>query len=151
MFFFHIYSIIVRLTQVLSSTKKILIVVLLTFGYTLLMAKILLAEDDLFLRDIYTEILTGEGFDLSVAVDGDEALKKLLKGQWDLVLLDVVMPKMTGIEILEYIKSKKADKRYAKHILLMTNSDEIRGIKEVKDLLDEILLKSSFTPGELIA
>ena len=55
------------------------------------MAKILLAEDDLFIRDIYSEVLKDEKYDLRIAVDGEDTLQKLKQGGWDIVLLDVMM------------------------------------------------------------
>ncbi|HWY78948.1 MAG TPA: response regulator [Candidatus Sulfotelmatobacter sp.] len=113
------------------------------------MATILLAEDDLFLRDIYTEVLSNEGFIVSVAIDGEEVLQKLKQGSWDLVLMDVVMPKMSGIEVLKKIANEPPQK-YAHHIVLMTNSDDIKSFDEVRDITDGYILKSSFTPGELV-
>jgi len=115
------------------------------------MAKILLAEDDLFLRDIYTEVLSNEEFEVTVAIDGEEALKYLLQGNWDIVLLDVVMPKMTGIQVLEHVKSQaKQNQVYAKHIVFMTNTDELKDAEGVKDMTDGYILKSSFTPDQLL-
>jgi len=113
------------------------------------MAKILLAEDDLFLRDIYLEILADEGFDVTAAVDGSEALSKILEGGWDLVLLDVVMPKVTGIEVLQKIKDQ-SPKSLAKHIVLMTNSEEAKDVAEVVDMTDGFMLKSEFTPDKFV-
>ena len=113
------------------------------------MIRILLAEDDLFLRDIYTEILQDEGFAVTIAVDGEEALKKIKKAGWDLVLLDMLMPKLSGIDVLRMIKKEKLE-ACAKHVVIMTNSDEKKGIEDVLGMVDGYLLKSSFTPGELI-
>jgi CheY-like chemotaxis protein len=111
------------------------------------MAKVLLAEDDLFLRDIYTEALRGEKYSLSVAADGEEALGKIAEGGWDLVLLDIVMPKMTGIEVLKKLKNPHL---LARHIVFTTNSEESNELDEVKGLFDDYILKSSLTPGQLL-
>src|SRR6266480_5408596 len=94
------------------------------------MAKILLAEDNLFLRDIYTEILNSEGFSISVAVDGAEALQKISLGGWDLVLLDILMPKMSGIEVLNQLKNQNPH-TFAKRSVFMTNNDESNELKGV--------------------
>ena len=114
------------------------------------MKKILLAEDDLFLRDIYVETLHDAGFDITAAADGQEALDHLKKGGWDLVLLDVVMPKLSGIDVLKKLKDKKPH-TLAHHIVFMTNSDEKSELKEVEDMIDGFLLKSAFTPDLLVA
>lgn len=114
------------------------------------MPKILLAEDDLFLRDIYTETLGGEGYELSTAVDGQQAYDAILAGGWDLVLLDVVMPKMNGVDVLRNLRDK-SPKKLARHIVFMTNSDINEELKGVIDLTDGYLMKSSFTPQQFIS
>lgn len=113
------------------------------------MAKILLAEDDLFLRDIYIETLNGEGFSVTVAADGQQAYDALILGGWDLVLLDVVMPRMNGADVLKRLRSK-SPKLLAKHIVFLTNSDINEELQEVMDLTDGYLMKSSFTPKQFV-
>jgi len=113
------------------------------------MAKILLAEDDLFLRDIYQEVLVAEGFDVTQAIDGQQTLEKLKSGGWDLVLLDVIMPKMTGIDVLKNFTKAQA-KSLAKHIVFMSNSDETKELKDVLDMTDGFILKSSYAPDQLV-
>lgn len=114
------------------------------------MAKILLAEDDLFLRDIYVETLRGEGYELAIAVDGQEAFDQISLGGWDLVLLDVVMPKMNGADVLKKLRDKEP-KSLSRHIVFMTNSDINEELREVMDLTDGYLMKSSFTPKQFIS
>lgn len=111
-------------------------------------AKVLLVEDDMFLRDIYSETLTAGGFDLSTAADGNEALAKIEQGGWDLVLLDVVLPGMTGIEIMNVVKD--LPQKPSKKIVFMTNSDDNKQLNTVLEYTDGFLLKSAFTPAELI-
>jgi CheY-like chemotaxis protein len=114
------------------------------------MTKILLAEDDLFLRDIYVETLDGEGFEVTAAIDGQQAFDAIILGGWDLVLLDVVMPKMNGVEVLKQLRDK-SPKTLAKHIVFMTNSDINSELNEVMDMTDGFLLKSAYTPEQLVA
>lgn len=111
-------------------------------------AKILLVEDDMFLRDVYHETLVGGGFDVTTAADGKEALEKIKLGGWDLVLLDVLLPGLTGIQIMDQVKTFL--QKPAKHILFLTNSDETADIDHVLGFTDGYLLKSAFTPAELI-
>jgi DNA-binding response OmpR family regulator len=68
--------------------------------------RILLADDDEGLRDLYEEELTREGYEILMAKNGKEALQKLEKGKPDLVILDIVMPKMDGMEALGRIIGK---------------------------------------------
>src|SRR6185436_8567399 len=70
-------------------------------NYLTMGKRILLADDDLYIRDIYLEILKSDGFDVDTAINGEEALEKLHQGGYDLVILDVMMPKLDGIGVLD--------------------------------------------------
>ena len=62
--------------------------------------KVLLAEDDLDIRRIYTEMLSGNGFEVFSAVDGEEVLTKVGEQAFDLLILDLFMPRVDGFEAL---------------------------------------------------
>jgi DNA-binding response OmpR family regulator len=66
--------------------------------------KILLVEDDKFLRTVLERKIKKEGFDVILAVDGDEALAKVISDKPDLILLDLILPKKNGFLILENLK-----------------------------------------------
>jgi len=66
--------------------------------------KILLIEDDKFLRTVLEKKLLAEGFEVVSAVDGDEALEKIISDKPDLILLDIILPKKSGFLVLENIK-----------------------------------------------
>ncbi len=114
------------------------------------MAKILLAEDDQFIRDIYTEVLKSAGFDTTTAIDGQDALTKIKKGGWDAVLIDNVMPVMTGVEVLKSLKKEEIH-ILAKYIILMTNTEETHELGDITGMYDNYVLKSAITPADLIA
>ena len=69
--------------------------------------KILLAEDEEILRFLYREELQEEGFEVVTAKNGQEALRQLKKAKPDLVILDIAMPAMDGLEALRRIKEKR--------------------------------------------
>jgi DNA-binding response OmpR family regulator len=71
------------------------------------MKKILLIEDDVFLNQLYTDLLTNEKYNVTSIVDGNEALKQILEKEWDLIVLDVMLPGMTCFEILKKVKTAK--------------------------------------------
>jgi CheY-like chemotaxis protein/anti-sigma regulatory factor (Ser/Thr protein kinase) len=83
------------------------------------MAKILVVDDDRATRHILREVLTEAGFDTDVAKDGVEALKALRAGGFDLLLLDVWMPRMNGLELLARIRKRKSKPR----VVVMTSDD----------------------------
>lgn len=66
--------------------------------------KILFADDEESLRELYKLRLAPESFDVIFAVDGEDALEKIYKEKPDLILLDIMMPKKNGLEVLEQIK-----------------------------------------------
>lgn len=111
--------------------------------------KILVVEDDLFLRELYSETLSSEGYTVDTAADGQEGLEKIKKGGWDLVLLDIIMPKQSGLEVMEKIKAEPPKIRN-KSIVFLTNLDKDEEIKEALRLGDGYIIKSQITPGDLV-
>ena len=71
------------------------------------MAKALVVDDSKFTRTQITNALKEKQLEFVEAVDGEEALSKLVNNQFDLILVDLVMPKMTGIQLIELIKKKE--------------------------------------------
>lgn len=69
------------------------------------MSKILIIEDDYFLSSLLVEKFIKLGFDAEAAVDGEEGLNKILKNKYDLVLLDMILPKMDGFKVLEEVRN----------------------------------------------
>ena len=69
------------------------------------MAKLLLVEDDNNLREIYAARLGAEGYDIVTAVDGEDALAVAVKERPDLIVLDVMMPKISGFDVLDILRS----------------------------------------------
>jgi CheY-like chemotaxis protein len=83
------------------------------------MTKILITEDDPLMSRMYQKIFTFEGFDVIMAADGQEGLDKIRSEQPTLVLLDVMMPKLNGLEVLERLKADPATK--AIPVIMLTN------------------------------
>ncbi len=112
--------------------------------------KILLVEDDKFLRDICGTKLLKEGFQVIEAIDGGEVLGKIEKENPNIVLLDIVLPSANGFEILSQIK-KHADPRVAKTIVLMlSNLGQEDDVKKAIELgASDYLIKSNFTTEEI--
>ncbi|HLC49152.1 MAG TPA: response regulator [Candidatus Andersenbacteria bacterium] len=111
--------------------------------------KILIIEDDTFIVSVVKKRLDKEGYDISTAKDGVQALEHLKNEVPDLILLDVVMPGINGFEVLKKIK---ADPRYDNMaVIIFSNLSQEHEIEEGKKLgADEFLVKSNFTPQEVI-
>jgi CheY-like chemotaxis protein len=72
--------------------------------------KVLVVEDEKFLIKIYDMKLKNEGFDVSLAEDGEEAVKAAVSEKMDIILLDLVLPKMNCLEVLENIRKSPMNK-----------------------------------------
>src|SRR5688572_15524572 len=93
------------------------------------MAKILLVEDDINLRDIYSARFSAEGYDVITAADGEEALATAVKEHPDLIVLDVMMPKISGFDVLDILRStpETKDTKIIMMTALSQDTDRARG------------------------
>lgn len=111
--------------------------------------KVLLVEDDEFLRDICKRKLDLDGFNVFIATNGNEALKKIKDENPQVVLLDVVLPGMDGFEILEQLKNDPPKSKIA--IIMLTNLGQEGDIKKGLRLgADDYIVKAHFTVSEII-
>lgn len=109
----------------------------------------MIIEDDSFVMDIYQTKLNQEGYEVLLAENGAEALKKLEKETPDLVLLDIIMPYVDGLQVLKKIKASKKLKDIP--VILLTNLSQKEDINEGLGLgADDYLIKSHFTPSEVL-
>ena len=113
------------------------------------MKQILLIEDDPFLIDIYSTKLKDSGFLVEVASDGEQALEKVKAKKPDLVLLDIVLPKVSGWEILRKIKSE-ANLKGLK-IIILSNLGQKEEVEKGVDLgVSKYLIKAHYTPSQVV-
>ncbi|MFA6096799.1 MAG: response regulator [Candidatus Paceibacterota bacterium] len=111
--------------------------------------RVLLVEDDEFLRDICKRKLEIEGFNVSVAVDGAQALKKVEEEDPQMILLDVILPGLDGFEILKAVKANPA--RAKTPVIMLTNLGQTSEVEKGLSLgADEYIVKAHFTIGEII-
>lgn len=112
-------------------------------------AAILLVEDDTFLSSMYKTKLEIEGYQVFTALNGASGLKMAQEKKPDLILLDIILPKMNGFEVLEKIKSDKNLKNIP--IIMLTNLGQKEDIKKSFKLgANEYLIKAHFLPSEVI-
>ncbi|OGL74049.1 hypothetical protein A3C96_02980 [Candidatus Uhrbacteria bacterium RIFCSPHIGHO2_02_FULL_60_10] len=112
--------------------------------------KILIVDDDAFLSGIYATKLDLEGFQVVTAHDGEEGIKMALKELPDLILLDVLMPKLDGFEALKRIKAEPTIKDIP--VIMLTNLGQKEDIeKGIEDGAVDYLIKAHFVPAEAVA
>lgn len=113
------------------------------------MAKILLVEDDLNLRDIYSARLQAEGYQIIGASDGEEALATAVRELPDLIVLDIMMPKISGFDVLDILRSTPETKDTK--IILMTALSQEADKKRGESLgADKYLIKSQVTLEDVV-
>lgn len=112
--------------------------------------RILVVEDDQFLREFYQELLTAEGYLVDAAPDGEIGFQKIHEGGFDLVLLDIMLPKKDGLQILKDIK-EQGSKNPNKSIVMLTNLGQDMIIKQCFELgASGYLIKSSLNPDQVL-
>lgn len=111
--------------------------------------KILICEDEKFIADLYEHVLTRAGYIVKIAADGRVGLDMLAKEQFDLTLLDVMMPEINGLELLRQWKLKNPTSQML--ILVLTNLGQDAVIKEAFNLgASGYLIKASLTPQQVL-
>lgn len=111
--------------------------------------RILIIEDDMFLRSLIARKLESEGFVIETAIDGEEGLEKAPVFKPDLTLLDIILPKMNGFEVLERLKGD--DKTKDVPVIMLTNLGEKEDAdKGVALGAAGYMVKAHYTPEEII-
>ncbi|PIS22760.1 response regulator [candidate division WWE3 bacterium CG08_land_8_20_14_0_20_41_10] len=114
------------------------------------MKKILLVEDEKEIRELYALYLTDMGYTVISAEDGNVALQKALVEDWDLMLLDIMLPGQDGIQVLKMIKAN--ERLRDKPVIALTNLNVESVINEIFDLgADGFLVKSEITPDKIVS
>ena len=114
------------------------------------MHRILVAEDEEPLRELFKDILEDAGFVVETAEDGHSALQKILQGGYDLILLDIIMPKMDGITVLRKLKKENL-KVPNGPIVMLSVLEETDFVKTCLNLGAEgYIHKSMGTPEDII-
>ncbi len=113
------------------------------------MTKIVLADDEQFIAIAYRDGLSRAGYEVTVAHDGAEALEKIKEVKPDLVLLDLIMPKMNGFEVLRAVKGDDALKSIP--VAILSNLSQVTDEEEArKNGAADFIVKSDFSLNEII-
>lgn len=113
------------------------------------MAKVLIVDDDMTLRELYEERMKAEDYTIISASDGEEAIEKTIKEKPDVILLDIMMPKINGIDVMKMLREKDD----TKHIPIIILTALIQEIDKIKDLMgpkDGYLVKSEIMPKDVV-
>ncbi|HEY9576728.1 MAG TPA: response regulator [Pseudobacillus sp.] len=109
------------------------------------MMNILIADDEEVLRMLIVDTLEEEGHVLTEAVDGKDAIEWFQKGAFDLLLVDYMMPRMTGIEVIRKVRETSDVK-----IVMLTAKTQQKDLEEAKEAGADFFLAKPFSPFKLI-
>jgi CheY-like chemotaxis protein len=111
------------------------------------MKRVLIVEDYPNLQQMYKSVLEAEGFEVWVANDGEEGLAAAQKHEPDLIILDLLMPKVGG---LEFLRGFNLEKHSHVKVIIFSNMASPELFEEAKELgVTQYLIKAKYTPKEL--
>lgn len=108
--------------------------------------KILVVDDEDALRTVLSSELVSEGYEVGTAADGDEAINEIQKQTFDLVLLDIKMPRVNGFEVLKYVK----DKHPKTKVIMLTGFADLKNAIESKKLGAEDFVSKPYDLVDLL-
>jgi len=110
---------------------------------------VLIVEDDVFLADIYKKKFEMEGFKVGVSENGEKALVDIKKKSPNIILLDILLPKLDGFAVLEKIKADKATSGIP--VILLTNLGQKDDVEKGLEMgAEDYLIKAHFKPSEVV-
>lgn len=113
--------------------------------------KILCIEDELFISELYSRALIKAGYDVTVEFDGKKGLAAAQTDQYDIILLDLMVPNMTGTEILRVLRDPAQTPKLHAKIIITTNLEQREETRaEIEQQADGYLVKAEMTPSELV-
>ena len=114
--------------------------------------RVLCIEDERFISDLYARALTSAGYDVMIIDDGELGLHEAVNGNYDIILLDIMLPTMNGVDLLYKIKDKHVQPPMQSKIIITTNLDQKEDVrKQVEEMADGYIIKAEVTPKELVS
>ena len=111
--------------------------------------RILVVDDEMYIVNILDFTLAGEGWEVVSANNGEDALRTLLKFEPDLVILDVMMPRIDGVEVCRAIKAREESANTP--VIMLSAKDRKKDKEEALEAGADLYLTKPFSPGTLVA
>lgn len=112
---------------------------------------ILCIEDEHFIGELYSRALTKSGYTVTLIPDGVQALAAAQTDQYDIILLDLMVPNLTGIEILRALRDPTKTPHLKAKIIIATNLEEREDVRQdIQNQADGYVVKAELTPHELV-
>jgi DNA-binding response OmpR family regulator len=114
--------------------------------------KVLCIEDERFISELYERALTKAGYNVTVIGDGGQALTEAETNKFDVILLDLMVPNLTGIEVLRKLRDPARVPPIKAKIIIITNLEQREDVRaDIEKQADGYLVKAELTPHELVS
>lgn len=112
--------------------------------------KILCIEDEHFISELYVRALTKAGYDVTVVIDGEKGLAEAQSNRYDIILLDIMLPNLMGIEVLRRLRDSAQTPELKAKIIITTNLEQDEeGRAAVEKQADGYIIKAEMTPKQM--
>lgn len=112
--------------------------------------RILCIEDEHFISELYARSLTKAGYEVKVVIDGEQGLREAQSDQYDIILLDIMVPNLTGFEILKRLRDTSISTPIHSRIIITTNLEQSEeGRADIEQQADGYIIKAEMTPRQL--
>lgn len=112
---------------------------------------ILVIEDEHFIGELYMRALTKAGYNVKIIIDGPSGLKEAQTNAYDIILLDLMIPNMTGMELLKKLRDPNSTPNLKSKIIITTNLEQADEAKdEIEKQADGYIVKAEVTPKQLV-
>lgn len=112
---------------------------------------ILIIEDDRFIGEMYVRSLRNAGYQVDWVITGTEGIQAATSKTYDLVMLDIMLPEVQGTDVLNTLRSDKADKIPGSRVIILTNFDQDDASRQAMQAkADAYLIKADITPRKLL-
>lgn len=112
---------------------------------------VLCIEDEHFISELYSRALQKAGYAVTVEVDGQKGYELAKTDQFDIILLDLMIPTITGIEVLRRLRDPAQTPHFRAKIIVTTNLEQRPEVRaDIESQADGYLVKAEITPSELV-
>lgn len=113
--------------------------------------RVLCVEDEHFISELYNRALTRAGYTVTLELDGSRGLALAQTDQFDIILLDLMLPTMTGTEVLRILRDPNQTPSLRAKIIITTNLEQRDDVRAaIEKQADGYLVKANITPHELV-
>lgn len=111
--------------------------------------KVLCIEDEYFIGELYTRALEHAGYDVKVVITGEDGLAEALTDEYDIILLDIMIPGQSGLEVLAHIKKQPTPLK-AKIVIMTNMQQEEQAREQAEKIVDGYMIKAEVTPKQMV-